>query len=211
MTRIVMGTRASAVLTAAVMIGACGAAGDGGRSSDAAAAANTASQPGSRPVAALKKGNPCSVLLPQEVGEILGVRVTMREIVDESTCSFPFELPASPAGGAPGAAAAKPASEDAAKTMAEAIVGAESQFTITVHWDDGPTAVTAARMAGKLLGGDAGFEKLQGIGDEAWLGPLASILVFSKGKMGVQLDLRLVPDGREKGIRLAKLIASRLP
>jgi hypothetical protein len=80
-----------------------------------------------------------------------------------------------------------------------------------MHWDDGPTAVTATRMASKLFGGDAGFEKLSGIGDEAWLGPLASMLVFSKGKVGVEIDLRTVPDGREKGIRLAKLIASRLP
>jgi hypothetical protein len=31
-----------------------------------------------------------------------------------------------------------------------------------------------------------------------------------KGKTGVELDLRMVPNGRETGIRLAKLIASRL-
>jgi hypothetical protein len=66
-------------------------------------------------------------------------------------------------------------------------------------------------MASKLFGGDAGFQKLQGIGDEAWLGPMASMLVFSKGKIGVEIDLRLIPDGKEKRIRLAKLIASRLP
>jgi hypothetical protein len=133
------------------------------------------------------------MLRPDEVGEILGVKIAMREIVDESTCSFPFDTAAATSGAAPVPAGDPP------------------QLTITVHWDDGPTAVMATRMASKLFGGDAGFEKLTGIGDEAWFGPLASMLVFSKGKMGIEIDLRLIPDGREKGIRLAKLIASRLP
>ena len=200
-----MRTRALIALTAAVSIGACGASGSANPPHEAAAsgAAGAAPQSGRAPVAAFKKGNPCSMLLPNEVGQILGVRISMREVVDESTCSFPFEAP--PAAGAP------PTSEAGAKSMAAAIGGAEPQVTITVHWDDGPTAVTATRMASKLFGGDAGFEKLQGIGDEAWLGPMASMLVFSKGKVGIEIDLRLVPAGREKGIRLAKLIASRLP
>jgi len=176
-------------LAAAVVIGACGASGDARSPSDAGAAGLGAAgvpQSGRAPVAAFKKGNPCSMLLPNEVGQILGVTVTMREIVDESTCSFPFNA-------APGA------------------TGEPPQLTLTVHWDDGPTAVAATRMTSKLFGGDAGFEKLSGIGDEAWLGPMASMLVFSKGKLGIEIDLRLIPDAKEKGIRLAKLIASRLP
>ena len=155
------------------------------------AAADGAPQAGRAPVAVFKKGNPCSMLLPNEVGQILGVPISMREIVDEDTCAFPFDRPPAGAAGAPG--------------------GLDQQLTITVHWDDGPTAVAATKLAGKLFGGDAGFQKLQGIGDEAWLGPMASMLVFSKGKIGVEIDLRLIPDGKEKGIRLAKLIASRLP
>jgi len=155
------------------------------------ATADGAPQSGRAPVAAFKKGNPCSMLLPNEVGQILGVPISMREIVDDDTCAFPFgQAPA----GTPAAAG-----------------GLDQQLTITVHWDDGPTAVAATRMTSKLFGGDAGFQKLQGIGDEAWLGPMASMLVFSKGKIGIEIDLRLIPDGKEKGIRLAKLIASRLP
>ncbi len=65
-------------------------------------------------------------------------------------------------------------------------------------------------MAAQLFGSDSGFEKLTGIGDEAWLGPMASILVFSKGDVGIELDLRMVPGGRNRGIRLARLIAGRL-
>jgi len=193
------------VLTAAVVIGSCGAPGDANPPGAAAAvdAAAAPPQAGRVPAAVFKKGNPCSMLLPNEVGQILGVSISMREIVDDSTCSFPFEPPAAPAGGASAAAGAK--------SMGAAMAGAESQLTITVHWEDGPAAVTATRMASKLFGGDAGFEKLPGIGDEAWLGPMASMLVFSKGKTGIEIDLRMIPDAREKGIRLAKLIASRLP
>lgn len=168
--------RAAAVLAGGILIGAPSHGG---------------AQSGRTPVAAFKKGNPCSMLLPNEVGQILGVPITMREIVDDSTCSFPFDAPASAKNPLTG--------------------GGDPQLVITIHWDDGPTAVAATRMASKMLGGDAGFQKLQGIGDEAWLGPLASLLVFSKGKIGVEIDLRLIPDGKEKGIRLAKLIASRLP
>lgn len=203
--------RVVVVLTVPAVFGACGASGGAAPAEKPAAtggAAGPAQQSGRAPAAVFKKGNPCSVLLPNEVGQILGVSISMREIVDEVTCSFPFEAPPAPAGRG---TAASPTSEAGAKSMAAAMVGAEPQLTIIVHWDDGPTAVTATRMASKLFGGDAGFEKLQGIGDEAWLGPMASILVFSKGKVGIEIDLRLIPDAREKGIRLAKLIASRLP
>jgi hypothetical protein len=73
-------------------------------------------------------------------------------------------------------------------------------------------AILATRMAGRVLGAEMkdAFRKLEGIGDEAWLGPLASTLVFAKGEVGVELDLRMLPNGEERGTRLAKLIASRI-
>jgi len=142
-----------------------------------------AAQPARAPAVVVKRDNPCSVLLPDEVGQILGTPITMREIVDETTCHFDYDKPEP--GGPP-------------------------YFEIKVHFTDGRTVIMATRLASRLLGGDSGFETLPGIGDEAWLGPMASTLVFVKGDTGVELDLRLVRDGREKGIRLAKLIAQRL-
>lgn len=144
---------------------------------------SSSAQPARPPVVVVKKDNPCSVLHPLEVEGILGVPITMREIVDETTCHFDYDKPAP---GGPGF------------------------LEIKVYFEDGRTVIASTRMATKLLGSDSGFEKLAGIGDEAWLGPLASTLVFVKGKAGVEIDLRLVPNGREKGIRLAKLIAQRL-
>lgn len=138
----------------------------------------------------VSRDNPCSVLFPTEVGEILGVESTLREIMDEATCRFHFE---------PGASGATTSEEG------------ETFVEVKVHWTDGPAAVMAARMAGKLLGGESsGFEKLEGVGDEAWLAPMASYLTFSKGDVGVEMDMRMIPGEKEKAIRLAKLIASRL-
>jgi hypothetical protein len=140
--------------------------------------------------AKVSRDNPCSILLPNEVGEILGVKSEMREIMDEVTCRFHFE---------PGTSGATK-SEDG-----------ETFVEVKVHWTDGRTAILATRTAGQLLGGDAsGFEKVEGIGDEAWMAPMASYLAFSKGDVGVEMDMRMFPGEKEKTIRLAKLIASRV-
>ncbi len=131
----------------------------------------------------VKRDNPCSVLLPNEVGQILGRPITMREVVDDVTCHFDYN--------------------DAKK-------GEPPYFEMKVHFKDGRTVVATTRMAGKLMGPDAGFEKLSGIGDEAWMAPFGALLVFRKGDAGVELDLRMVPKARERGTTLAKLVAARL-
>lgn len=202
-------------LVAAMSLCACR---NGGSASGAGGASST---PGQTQTANVKvrRDNPCSVLLPQEVEQIVGVPVSMREILDEETCSFPFEkplkgssqAPKSVQGGKQGAHSEKEDAEAMAKTLAAGMVGTEPRLVVKVYWEDGRQAITATRMAGTLLGGnDSGFEKLSGIGDEAWLGPMASNLTFVKGKTGVEIDLRMIPNGREPGIRLARLIASRL-
>ncbi|MBM3746249.1 MAG: hypothetical protein FJW34_10665 [Acidobacteria bacterium] len=129
-------------------------------------------------------------MFPNEVGEIPGAKVNLREIVDEVTCRYHVEQ-------ADGGQA-KPGSD-------------ETYVEVKGPWTDGRTAVTAARLAGQLWGGaSSGFEKLPGVGDEAWMAPYASYLAFSKGDTGVEIDLRLALGDKEKAIRLAKLIASRL-
>jgi hypothetical protein len=153
-----------------------------GGSADSGATASGAQSPGV-PAVVVKRDNPCSVLFPGEVAGILGTPITLREVVDEVTCHFDYDAPEP--GGPP-------------------------YFEMKVYFEGGKAALAATRMASRLLGSDSGFEKLPGIGDEAWLGPMASTLVFVKGDAGVELDLRLVPDGRDKGVRLATLVAGRL-
>jgi hypothetical protein len=163
--------------------------------SSSEAAAGGATSGTAKHTVTVRRDNPCSVLLPQEVEEITGLSVTLREVVDEETCNFPFD---------------KPSKSPSAQAGATGKAGGEPRLVLKVYWDKGREAILATRVAEKLLGSDSDFEKLSGIGDEAWLGPMASNLTFVKGKTGVELDLRMVPNGRETGIRLAKLIASRL-
>jgi hypothetical protein len=132
------------------------------------------------------RDNPCSVLFPNEVGDIVGAKMAMREVVDEVTCHYIYDEP-------------EPGS------------GAERFVEIKVHWEDGQTVILAARGAGALASSETkAFEELPGIGDEAYMGPRDSLLLFRKGDVGVEIDLRMGPKGREAGVKLAKLIASRV-
>lgn len=160
------------------MLCACG----GTNSQKAAPSADA--KPGKGLVVKVTRDNPCSVMHPAEVEEILGLPSEMREVMDEVTCRFHF------------GASPKPTRE-------------ETFIEVKVHWTDGKTAITAVRLAGKLLGSGS-FEKLPGVGDEAWMAPLASYVAFSKGQAGVEIDMRMLPNEKEKATRLAKLIASRL-
>lgn len=187
--------RSSGLLIIAVVAFGCGGD-DSGRSPAAstpggsAAAGQSAvpAQAGNNVV--VSKDNPCSVMLPNEVGDVIGLPSTLREVVDEATCRYHFE----------------PAKRSTAAPPQD-----ETFIEVKVHWTDGRTAVTATRLAGEALGGrSSGFEKLSGIGDEAWLAPLASYLSFSKGNIGVEIDMRMLPGEKDRAVRLAQIIAGRL-
>jgi len=78
-------------------------------------------------------------------------------------------------------------------------------------WLGQPAGARFARPGTAVACGDhAAPAKLPGIGDEAWAAPMASYLAFSKGDVGVEIDMRMMPGESEKAIRLARLIASRL-
>lgn len=172
----------------------------------------------SGPLAAVNKDNPCTLLTPEQVVEAVGMSPFIREVVDEVTCSYEFpEVAEKKPGPAPqaGAAPAKSDEEEAEAMAKDFTVGATGgipKFSYTIHWEDGATVVAGTRMAGQLLGSEMqnAFTRLEGIGDETWLGPLASTLVIRKGDVAVEFDLRLLPGGKERGTRLAKAVASRL-
>lgn len=210
---------ASWTLTSLVLFSmSCQSGGNSAGTQTASVPARAAGTAGSLEVK-VSRDNPCSVLHPREVQEIIGMPVPMREVVDESTCHFHFQ-PAEASARPRGAAATEKGDatseerklEDASKTLAGGFAGGEPIIGVTIHWKEGRTAILATRMAGRVLGAEMkdAFRKLEGIGDEAWLGPLASTLVFAKGEVGVELDLRMLPDGEERGTRLARLIASRI-
>ncbi len=156
-----------------VSLSQCGGGAEQKTSSPAAEKARTAV-----PELKVTQDNPCSILFPSEVGDIVGAAASLREIMDEITCRYHFE----------------PGPGSSAKSE-----GGETFVEIKMYWTGGP-AVVASRSS---------TEKLEGVGDAAWWDAAASHLVFSKGDAGAEIDMRMMPD-REKAIRIAQLMASRL-
>jgi hypothetical protein len=84
-------------------------------------------------------------------------------------------------------------------------------LAVTVSWENGPQAMSM--LKGVLGANSAGVkttEDLAGIGDQAVMGPVDSFLAFVKGQAEVQIDLRQIPKGRDKGVAMARAIAGRL-
>ena len=68
-----------------------------------------------------------------------------------------------------------------------------------------------AGMAFKGVGGGQGsFQPLAGIGDEAYIGPMGTTLMFRKGDILVNLQLHMVGNGGDAAKVIAQKIAARL-
>lgn len=120
--------------------------------------------------------------------------------------------------------------EDALKNlenMVRGVAGAaagtanDSVLTIEVESENAKAAMAGFRLGAVLgaavVGADAkpearkAFrEEVKGIGDEAVFGPLASLLMFRKGDVSVQIDARTLPSGRDTEIAIAERIAAKL-
>jgi hypothetical protein len=111
---------------AAVVLSQCGGGEEQKASAPAAETAKTAT-----PELKVTRDNPCSIMFPTEVGEIIGAESTLREVMDEITCRFHFK-PASDS---------QPKSEDG-----------ETFVEVKMHWTDG-RSVIAARSGGEKLDG----------------------------------------------------------
>ena len=99
------------------------------------------------------------------------------------------------------------------RTMVNA-EGGQPYFTFTVDRDAGAAAFTGFKMGNSLAsaasGGTAKSEELAGLGDDASLGIGESMLCVRKGDAVIILELSQVPDGKTKGIAMARKILSRL-
>jgi len=180
----------------------------------------------------------CGLLPRQEAAEILGVaieRVESKPNAAESTCDY-FTAPVSQAarqqdiakrfldiarGGGPEPKAAEGDATGVVRGtgMGDLVksIGAATRdpkgpyFSIAVHWTGGATGLARLKTTiGAQSPGVRTTEGLRGIGDDAMLGPLDTLLMFVKGDVGVTLGLANVPNAREKGIAMAKRIAGRI-
>lgn len=86
--------------------------------------------------------------------------------------------------------------------------GSAPILQFSVQRGDAKAASFGISAASALMGGKA--ERLPGPWDEAMFGPMNSTLMMRKGNNGVLIDLRQIPNGREKGLAMARLIAPRL-
>jgi hypothetical protein len=86
--------------------------------------------------------------------------------------------------------------------------GTRPVLEITIFRGDAQLAITGLNL-GTALGGMKP-EKVEGPWDDATLGPLNSTLAVRKGENGFMIDLGQLPEGREKGLEVAKTIAGRL-
>jgi len=177
----------------------------------------------------------CSLLTKEEASEIVGQSIERTE-EHGNTCEY-YAQPVSQAeqqdrakklleeiqarakaqqaGGAgtgePPAAAQQSAMADLAKSMAAGgNRGTGAYFAIQVN-ANGRAEIAAMKVAmGLVAGGMKTTEALPGLGDEALMGPMDSMLVFTKNGLGVHIDLRQMPNGRERAIAMAQRILPRL-
>jgi hypothetical protein len=166
----------------------------------------------------------CSLLTKDEASRIIGTQIERVEREGDKACTYygqaptqaereqQFEQAQRQLDKDRGNGANSKGIEQVTKTLLSGMAGGVGpSFSITVDWENGRTMLGAMKFV--LNTADPGTkhaEPLTGIGDEAVLGPVSSMLVFVKGSTGVQIDLRMLPNGREKGTEIARIVARRL-
>ncbi|MDQ6707330.1 MAG: hypothetical protein M3Z85_15300 [Acidobacteriota bacterium] len=85
-------------------------------------------------------------------------------------------------------------------------------FSFSVDREQGKAQFGAFRTVNVIVGSAAkgSNETLSGLGDQALMGPMDSVLCVLKGNTCITLNLTQVPDGKTKGAALAQKILSRL-
>jgi hypothetical protein len=123
----------------------------------------------------------CSLVTKEEVGEALGTAINE---TSGGTSNCQYRLSA----------------------------GNNQALAVQVTWQGGALAMKFAAMAFNkgVAGGVAGFQQVAGIGDEAYVGPMGSTLMFRKGDVMVNLDLRMVGNNVDAAKVIAQKIAARL-
>ena len=108
-------------------------------------------------------------------------------------------------------AAQQSAMADLTKSMvAGANPGRGPYFSVQVN-PNGRAEIAAMKLAlGVVAPGMKTTEPLPGLGDDALMGPMDSMLVFIKNGLGVHIDLRQMPKGRERAIAMAQRMLPRM-
>ncbi|MCC6389825.1 MAG: zinc ribbon domain-containing protein [Bryobacterales bacterium] len=90
--------------------------------------------------------------------------------------------------------------------------GSAPLFTVT-YTENGKQQIAAMKIAIGAVGGklaSESLEELRGIGDQALLGPMDSMLVVEKNGAGVSIDMRQLPKAKQLAIAMARRIVPRM-
>jgi len=126
------------------------------------------------------KREPCAMLSADEASSALGSPVSSAEPFGTSICRYTY--------------------------------GAESnrQFDVQYSWQGAVMTMKITTGAMKHISGMKTFTEVDGVGDEAYLGPMASVFMLRKGDVLVNMNLQasgVTPDAAKK---MGEIIAGRL-
>jgi hypothetical protein len=122
----------------------------------------------------------CSLVTKEEVGEALGTAIT-EATAGTSSCRYASSA------------------------------GSDQALDVSVTWQGAAFALKFARMALKgTQGGEEFFQPVAGIGDEAYIAPMGTTLMFRKGDVLVNLQLHMVGNNVDAAKAIAQKIAARL-
>jgi hypothetical protein len=89
--------------------------------------------------------------------------------------------------------------------------GGSRRMAVDVTWEGGTLAMKLSHGAMKsIAAGMDTFTPVAGIGDEAYIEPMGSGLMFRKGDVMVNIDLRVANLNAEAGKQIAAIVARRL-
>jgi hypothetical protein len=183
--------------------------------------------------------NACDLISKDEISQIVGIpidRVEGGRPGVKSTCTFYSSAAPDQSVNAAGEAIRKlqeskgNTPEDQQKAMAElgkvvrGFSGSQANgFVVSIETDSDNAKGTMAAVKIAMLAMTGGMvdktkenemkmlrEDIKGVGDEAIMGPLASLFVFRKGNVAVTIDGRALTGGRDMQIAIGKRIADRL-
>jgi hypothetical protein len=212
-------------ITAGCLAGACSRAPERQTTASrpATTPAPTAAAPASKPARDV-----CALITLAEASQITGLTVERAEKTPDGGCAWHVNAAAQRQKGTATVTGTmeqltkqEPASTEQGmrqvETMMKGLIGAVGPagplFAATVQWDNADQA--EAMLKGTVAAVGAGtpankLESLEGLGDRAYWGPVASFLLVRKGPVLLNLGLASFSGSREQAVELARRMLSRL-
>lgn len=171
-----------------------------------------------------KRYDACQLFPRDEAGSVLGVaiaRISSSGTGQESSCDYYLDaasqqeqadaLEKALANLQQNDRAGLAEVEKLAKAFAGSAGGADvPYFKLTVDSETARQRLQGHKLAVTMMGWKTP-DAVKLLGDDAVSGPLGSTFAVRKGDVALEMDLRLVPGGEERGVEVARRVLARLP